>query len=181
MADSADTFLGVVTSLAVITAIVAGANGGVAPTSGTSVSNRTTTNTSRVTAASNQSTNIPNGTLFSCSGQRISTDTVNAGGGALTLEVFYSPVNGGRNCAVVTKTGTAVNRPGQLVTTLQFHSYDGRKWPRYAIARSVPNATRAGGVYLDNTDDKCVRAWARFLPAGGGKTITVKSGKVGCR
>ena len=178
MADSADTFLGVVATLAVITAIATGANGGTVPANGTSRTGSTTT--SRVVAASTQSTNIPGGTLFSCSGQLISTDTADVGGGAMTLQVYYSAVNKGRNCAVVTKTGTAVNRAGQLVTTLQFNSYDGRKWPRYAIARSIPNATRVGGVYLDNTNDRCVRGWARFLPAGGGKTVTVSSGKVGC-
>ena len=180
MADSADTFFGVIVTLAVITAIATGANGGTVASSKTAGTNRTTT-TSRVSAASTQSTNIPSGTLFSCGGQLISTDTVNAGGGALTLQVYYSSVNGGRNCAVVSKTGTAVQRPGQLVITLQFHSYDGRKWPRYAIARSVPNASRTGGVYLDNTDNKCVRAWARFLPEKGGRPVTVKSGRVGCK
>jgi hypothetical protein len=151
------------------------------PTTNTTGTNPTTTSTSRVSPASTQSTNIPSGTLFTCGGELISTDTVDAGGGALTLQVYYSRVSGGRNCAVVSKTGTAVQRPGQLVITLQFHNYDGRKWPRYAIARSIPNATRTGGVYLDNTDDKCVRAWARFLPEKGGRPVTVTSGRVGCR
>jgi hypothetical protein len=180
MADSADTFFGVIVTLAVITAIASGAGGGTVPTTNSTGSNPTTT-TARVSSASTQSTNIPGGTLFSCGGQLISTDTVDAGGGALTLQVYYSSVRGGRNCAVVSKTGTAVRRPGQLVITLQFHNYDGRKWPRYAIARSVPNATRAGGVYLDNTDNRCVRAWARFLPEKGGRPVTVTSGRVGCR
>jgi hypothetical protein len=179
MADSADTFFGVLVSLAVITAIASGANGGTVPTANNPGSNPTTT--SRVFPASTQSTNIPSGTLFTCSGELVSTDTVDAGGGALTLQVFYSRVNGGRNCAVVTKTGTAARRRGQLVITLQFHNYDGRKWPRYAIARSTPNATRSGGVYLDNTDNRCVRAWSRFLPADGERSVTVRSGRVGCR
>jgi hypothetical protein len=178
MADSTDTFFGVVISLAVITAIASGASGGTVPTTTTNPgTNRT--NTSAVFPASAQSTNIPSGTLLTCGGELISTDTVDAGGGALTLEVFYSPVNGGRNCAIATKTGSAVQRRGQLVTTLQFHSYDGRKWPRYAIARS--NGNRSGAVYLDNTDDRCVRAWARFLPEDGGRSATVTSGRVGCR
>ena len=180
MADSADTFLGVVITLAVITAIASGANGGTVPTGGTTQGSNPT-NTSRVTAGSTQSTNVPGGTLLTCSGDLISTDTVDAGGGALTLQAYYSPADGGRNCALVTKTGTVAQRPGQLVITLQFHSYDGRKWPRYAIARSTPNATRVGGVYIDKTNDKCVRAWARFLPADGGKAVTVTSGKVGCK
>jgi hypothetical protein len=167
MADSADTFFGVIVTLAVITAVATGASGGTVPTTNTTGTNPTTT-TARVSPASTQSTNIPSGTLFTC-------------GGALTLQVYYSRVNGGRNCAVVSKTGTAVQRPGQLVITLQFHNYDGRKWPRYAIARSIPNATRTGGVYLDNTDNRCVRAWARFLPEKGGRPVTVTSGRVGCR
>ena len=177
MADSADTFLGVVITLAVLTAIASGATGGAA-TNPTSSGTRTTRST--VPSASTQSTNIPDGTLLACGGELIDTNTVDAGGGALTLQTYYSPVNGGRNCAVVTKTGTLVQRPGRLVITLQFHSYDGRKWPRYAIARSTPNATRVGGVYIDKTDNKCVRAWARFLPEDG-PTATVRSGKVGCR
>ena len=144
MADSADTFFGVIVGLAVITAMVAAANGGTVPTAGNPGINTTTT--SRIAPASTQSTNIPNGTLFTCSGEVISTDTVDVGGGAMTLQVYYSPTNGGRNCAVVTKTGTATQRRGQLVITLQFNNYDGRQWPRYAIARSRPNATRVGGV-----------------------------------
>ena len=180
MADSADTFFGVIVTLAVITAVATGASGGTVPTTNSTGTNPTTT-TARVSTASTQSTNIPSGTLFTCGGELISTDTVDAGGGALTLQVYYSPVSGGRNCAVVSKTGTAVQRPGQLVITLQFHNYDGRKWPRYAIARSIPNATRTGGVYLDNTDNRCVRAWARFLPEKSGRPVTVTSGRVGCR
>jgi hypothetical protein len=179
MADSADTFLGAVVTLAIITAIASGASGGTVPTTTTSNPGSTRTTTSGVSRASTQSTNIPNGTLLACAGELISTDTVDAGGGALTLEVFYAPVNGGRNCAIVTKTGSATQRAGQLVTTLQFHSYDGRKWPRYAIARS--NGNRSGAVYIDNTDDRCVRAWARFLPKDGGRAVTVNSGRVGCR
>jgi hypothetical protein len=179
MADSTDTFFGVVITLAVITAIASGASGGTVPTT-TSIPGTNRTNTSTVSPASaRSSTNIPSGTLLICGGELISTDTVDAGGGALTLEVFYSPVNGGRNCAIATKTGSAAQRAGRLVTTLQFHSYDGRKWPRYAIHRT--NANRSQAVYIDNTDDRCVRAWARFLPEDGGRSATVTSGRVGCR
>jgi hypothetical protein len=180
MADSADTFLRTIVALAVITAIATAASGGTLPSGGSNPGTRSAT-TSRLSPASTQSTNIPKGTLFTCSGKVISTDTADLGGGAMTLEVYYSSTNGGRNCAVVTKTGTATKRRGQMVITLQFNNYDGRKWPRYAIARSRPNATRVGGVYLDNTDDRCVRAWARFLPSDGEKSVTVKSGRVGCR
>ena len=180
MADSADTFLRTIVALAVITAIATAASGGTLPSGGSNPGTKSAT-TSRLSPASTQSTNIPKGTLFTCSGKVISTDTVDLGGGAMTLEVYYSPTNGGRNCAVVTKTGTATKRRGQLVITLQFNNYDGRQWPRYAIARSRPNATRVGGVYLDNTDNRCVRAWARFLPADGERAVTVRSGRVGCR
>ena len=178
MADTTDTFLGVVMGLVVLTALASGANGGTVPTT-TTIPGATQTDTSTTSPALASSTNIPSGTPLACGGELISTDTVDAGGGALTLEVFYASVNGGRNCAIATKTGSAAQRPGALVTTLQFHSYDGRKWPRYAIHRT--NANRAGPVYIDNTDNKCVRAWARFLPEGGGRSVTVTSGKVGCR
>jgi hypothetical protein len=179
MADSVDTFFGVLVSLAVLTALASGASGGTAPTTNT-IPGANQTNTSAVSPASaSTSTNIPTGTLLACPGELISTDTVDAGGGALTLEVFYAPTDGGRNCTVATKTGSAAGRPGVLVTTLQFHSYDGRKWPRYAISRT--NGNRSGAVYINDTNGKCVRAWARFLPADGGRSVTVTSGKVGCR
>jgi hypothetical protein len=67
-----------------------------------------------------------------------------------------------------------------MLTSLKFNSYDGRRWPRYAEHRSAANATRSRAVYLDDTDDKCVRARTKFTPAGGGRSVTVSSGRVGC-
>ena len=112
MADSADTFLGVVITLAVITAIASGASGGTVPTT-TSTPGSTTTTTSGDVSWRRPGRPISRAARWlACTGELISTDTVDAGGGALTLEVFYAPVNGGRNCAIATKTGSAAQRPG---------------------------------------------------------------------
>lgn len=125
-------------------------------------------------------TNIPGGALTACTGDLLSTETVAVGEqGGLTLQVFYAEADGGRNCAMVSKTGTARELAGELTVTLQFHSYDGRRWPRYA-EQSSRLRDRSDGIYLDETNDRCVRAWARFAPDRG-RTATLTSGKVGCR
>jgi hypothetical protein len=135
--------------------------------------------TTTVPPTTPQSTNIPGGTLFMCSGQVISTDSAPLGSGTLTLQVYYSPVNGGRNCAVATRTGTLSQR-GQMYTTLRFDSYGGRRWPRFAYHTSTANAGRSGGVYLDDTDGRCVRARVEYVPTDGGSETIVNSGRVGC-
>ena len=126
------------------------------------------------------STNIPGGPLTGCSGRSIATETAAAGErGGLTLQVFRSGADGGRTCATVTKTGTAYSRRGELRVTLQLHSYDGRRWPRYAVQQLDPTAARSDAVYLDGTDGRCVRASARFDPDDGPAT-TITTGKLGC-
>lgn len=87
--------------------------------------------------------------------------------------------DGGRSCATVTRTGTAYSRRGELRVTLQRHSYDGRRWPRFAVQELDPTAARSDAVYLDDTAGRCVRASARFDPDDG-PPATVTTGKLAC-
>ena len=184
MSDSGtDTFVGVMLTLVAVVAIATAAGSGpvASPTSDPTPTRAASRAAPTVAPASGTraTTNIPTGTLFTCTGTVISTDSVALGSGSLTIQVYYSPTAGGRNCAVATRSGPAGQR-GQLTTSLKFNAYDGRRWPRYAEHRSAAYATRSGAVYLDDTDDKCVRARAKFTPAGRGTSVTVSTGAVGC-
>lgn len=176
MASSKDTGL---TAVVVILVLLAGASQSTgAPPSAVGTADPSPAE-ARVSGAS-RSSNIPGGPLAACTGDLLSTDRVGVGErGELTLQVFYSSDAGGRNCALVTRSGSARALTGEMVVTLQFHSYDGRTWPRYATQRTT-SGYRSGGIYLDRTDDRCVRASARFTPDVG-RPAKVTSGKVGCR
>jgi hypothetical protein len=179
--EGTDNFVGGALLLVLIFFLVAAARGSL-PTTSTPTTPPVTeprVTTTIVPPTTPQSTNIPGGTLFMCSGDLVSTDSAPLGTGTLTLQVYYSPVNGGRNCAVATRTGTASLR-GQMYTTLRYDSYDGRRWPRYAYHRSTASSARSGGVYLDDTDGRCVRARVEFVPTNGGSSTVVSSGRVGC-
>ena len=177
--EGTDNFVGAVLIFLLIFAIWAAARGGVpgSPTTTTVTPPPVTTTT--VPPTTTQQTNIPGGTLFMCAGQVISSDSVPLGTGTMTLQVYYSPVNGGRNCAVATRTATA-SQPGQMYTTLRFNGYGGRNWPRFAYHRSSAYSGRSGGVYLDDTDGRCVRARVAFVPSSGGSETIINSGRVGC-
>jgi len=189
MSDSGtDTFVGVVIVLAIIGGVVSAANGGSntnasgssSPTSSpTSTSRAAPTRTASGTGA-RPSSNIPGGPLFACTGTVISDRSAGSGSSAVNLKVYYSPTAGGRNCAVVTKVGSGSRRSGQLVVSLRFADYTGKKWPDFAEHRSTASATRSGSVYLTDTDGRCVRAQARFVPADGGRPVEVSSGRTGC-
>ncbi|HLL61965.1 MAG TPA: hypothetical protein VK401_02880 [Propionibacteriaceae bacterium] len=127
------------------------------------------------------STNIPGGGLADCAGAVVATESAPLGAdGALTLQVYYADSNGGRTCAMVTKTGTARDRRGELTVTLQLHNYDGRRWPLYATHQHRGTDPRSAGIYLDESNGRCVRAKARFDPDRG-RPVTITSGKIGCR
>lgn len=129
--------------------------------------------------APTSSTNIPDGGLVACPGALVATETAAVGKqGGLTLQVFHA--DGGRTCAIATKSGTARERRGALRVTLQLHNYDGQRWPRYAVHQHRGLAVRSEGVYLDQTDSRCVRATARFDPDRG-RAVTLTTGKIGCR
>ena len=134
----------------------------------------------RLTPSPTTSTNIPGGGLAGCAGEVVATESVPVGAdGGVNLQVYHADTNGGRSCAMVTKTGTARDTRGELTVTLQLHNYDGRRWPRYTIFRHRGAAPRSDGVYLDQTNGRCVRARARFDPDRG-PAVTLASGKVGC-
>ena len=181
MADEGtDNFVGGALLLLLIFGLVAAARGGITTPQTTTTPDSPPPVTTTAPPNSNQTTtNIPGGTLFMCSGDLISTDRTPLGNGTLTLQVYYSPVNGGRNCAVATRTGTS-SQPGQMYTTLRFDSYDGRRWPRFAYHRSSAYSGRSGGVYLDDTDGRCVRARLAFIPTNGTSQTIINSGRVGC-
>ena len=126
------------------------------------------------------STNIPGGGLVDCAGTVVATESARLGErGAVTLQVYSADSNGGRTCAMVTKTGTARDRRGELSVTLQLHNYDGRRWPRYATHDHRGTDPRSVGVYLDETNGRCVRGEARFDPDRG-RAVTLSTGKIGC-
>ena len=176
--EGTDNFVGGVLLLLLIFGLVTAARGGPITTTTTPTTPPPVTRTGPPTTTQS-ATNIPGGTLFMCGGQIISTDSTPLGTGTLTLQVYYSPVNGGRNCAVATRTGTSSLR-GQMYTTLRFNGYDGRNWPRFAYHRSTALSGRSGGVYLDDTDGRCVRARVAFVPTTGGSETILNSGRVGC-
>lgn len=127
------------------------------------------------------STNIPGGALDACPGELVATESAAVDeDGRLTLQVFRSDSDGGRTCAMATKTGTAREQRGELTIRLQLHNYDGQRWPRYAVHQHHGMAIRSPGIYLDDTRSRCVRTWARFDPDRG-RAVTLSSGKIGCR
>jgi hypothetical protein len=178
--EGTDNFVGAALIFLLIFGIVTAARGGLpgGPPTTTTVTPPPVTTTT-VPPTTTQQTNIPGGTLFMCAGQVISSDSVPLGTGTMTLQVYYSPVNGGRNCAVATRTGTT-SQPGEMYTTLRFNGYGGRNWPRFAYHRSTAYSGRSGGVYLDDTDGRCVRARVAFVPSNGGSETIINSGRVGC-
>ena len=126
------------------------------------------------------STNIPGGGLAACAGQIVGTESAPVGEhGGLSLKVYYVGTNGGRTCAVVTKTGAALGQRGELTITLQLHNYDGRRWPRYATQSHQGMDPRSAGIYLDETNGRCVRVRARFDPDRG-RAVNLATGKIGC-
>lgn len=177
MSSRVDTLLQVLIVAAVVTVVAAVPNESAPPTPLTGLQPG---DGGSLAASPASSSNIPGGPRTGCSGRLIATETVAAGErGGLTLQVFHATTGGGRSCATVTKTGTAHYRRGELRVTLQFHNYDGRRWPRYAVQELGPSAVRSDAIYLDDTGDRCVRASARFDPADGPAT-TVTTGKLGC-
>jgi hypothetical protein len=177
-----DSFVGVVAILAVVAALVTAAGGGGASGVPASIPSPTATLKPTVGArTATASSNIPGGPLTKCRGTVISDRTsTSATSGDLTLKVFYDPANGGQNCAIATRSAHWSGPPGQLVITLRFADYDGRRWPRLATHRSDNYAMRSGAVYLNNTDDRCVSARARLVADSARESVSVSTGRIGC-
>lgn len=190
MSDSGtDAFVGATAALFLAVAVFAAASGnpltsspsGASTAGQPTVSDPTRTPTARPTASSEPrpTTNIPGGTLPGCTGEVISNETVSTGGQAVNLKVYYLSGEGGRNCAVASKVGGTVRSRGPLTVTLRFADAETGDWPQVAEHRSSASATRSGSVYLDGTDNRCVRAGARFTPTDG-EPVEVASGLTGC-
>jgi len=105
----------------------------------------------------------------------ISNETVSMGGNAINLKVFYRSGEGGRNCAVAGKVGDTARSAGPVAISRRFTDAGSRDWPQLAEHRGSASAPRSGSVYLDRTDNRCVRAEARFTPADG-VPVTMGSG-----
>jgi hypothetical protein len=126
-------------------------------------------------------TNIPGGPFASCPGWVIGHGTGGHDVEAVTLKVYYSPVAGGRNCAIAFKGGGHVGDDSTLSVSLNFSSYSGTSWPSYAYHSTNRPASRTGAVYLDDTNKRCIDASAIYRPEPGSKPRIVHVRKIGCR
>jgi hypothetical protein len=187
MSDSgADKFFEVVGGLVLVVGLVYGGSGA-GPTAssgapGTSTDSTTRINRSSTSSRSTPSTNIPGGPLMMCSGTVIKERSHTNSSGTLTVRVYYSPYNGGRNCAVATTGESAFSGPrGVFKINLHFTAYHGSRWPKYAHHTSSASASRSGAVYVTNADNRCIVSTATFTPRDGGKKIKVTSGRTGCK
>jgi hypothetical protein len=126
------------------------------------------------------STNIPGGGLAYCTGTVVGTESAPLGErGGVALQVSYADSNGGRTCAMVTKTGTARDRRGELSVTLHLHNYDGRRWPRHNTHDTVGLTT---GRWASTSTRRAAAAYAERLGSTriGDGAVTLTTGKVGC-
>jgi hypothetical protein len=195
MKDS-DAFIGILILIAILL-FAAYSNGSLATT--TTTTTRTTTSQptvrtttvvptvaptetprERTTTPAGVRTNIPGGPLSSCPGWVIGEGTGGHDVEALTLKVYYSPVAGGRNCAVAIKGG-AIGSESRIAVSLQFTGYTGTSWPSYAYHTTSRPAWRSGAVYLNDTNRRCVDATAIYRSTPSAKPRTVHVRKIGCR
>ena len=163
--EGTDNFVGGALLLLLIFGLYAAAQGGVTtpPSTTTPATPPPVTTTGTPNSTTQATTNIPGGTLFMCSGELISTDSVAVGSGTMTLRVYYAPVNGGRNCAVATRTGAA-SLPGQMYTTLRFDDYDGDRWPNFRLPSKYHERGQLGWG-LSRRHRRRVRACAGGVPS----------------
>lgn len=175
--------VGVVAVLVIVVALVSAARG--TPVNSSSTNDnppRSTASTGPKSAAKTPtaSSNIPGGPLTSCTGDMISNETVSSGGNMINLTVFHTSTGGGRNCAMAAKIGDTSRRQGPILITLQFVDATSSTWPQLAEHQSSPTAVKSGGVYLDQTENRCVRAEAHFTPSNGGRAVVVSPSHPGC-
>jgi hypothetical protein len=138
-----------------------------------------TTTTPTDTSTDRTETNIPGGPLESCPGELIANKSDSSASGSVNIKVYYSKDND-RNCAVGTRYGWPSGTQGRLIVRMGFSDYDGNRWPEYATVSSQPHTTQLGGVYLDDTYNRCITASTTFDPFTGMDTVTVRTGSVGC-
>ena len=180
--DSTDTAFGFILFVLFLALLGYAAGGGGWPssTAGTKTANPTyPTTTGPYTSTSRSDTNIPTGRLQSCQGEVVANKTARSSNGSVNLKVYYTEDND-RNCAVATAVGWASKTQGRLTVRLKFSDYDDTQWPEYAVAWSQPHTTQLGGVYLDDTYNRCVSASATYAPYTGMDKVTVNIGPHGC-
>jgi hypothetical protein len=181
--DSTDTAFGFIIFILFLALLGYAAGGSTWPSSTagtTSTPNPTYTTTPTNTSTSRTTTNIPGGALQSCPGRIIANKTDSSSSGSVNIKVYFSPDHGDRNCAVGTQFGWPAKTQGRLTVRLRFSDYHGTQWPEYAVVTSQPHTTQVGGVYLDDTYNRCVTAAATYTPFTGMDAVTVSTGAVGC-
>jgi len=139
-----------------------------------------TTTPSTTTATAKDVTNIPGGPLTKCPGTVIANKTESTNEGSVNLKIYFSPEHHDRNCAVGTRFGWPAKTQGRLTVSLRFSDYSGNQWPEYAFFSSQPHTTQVGGVYLDDTYNRCITGAATFTPYNGMGNVSVRIGPTGC-
>jgi hypothetical protein len=180
--DSTDTLFGFIIFLLFLALLGYAASGASWPSStGTTTTKPTPTYTTTpsTTATNKSATNIPGGPLKTCPGKIIANKTNSSSDGSVNIKVYYSAKND-RNCVVATRFGWADKMQGRLRASLRFSDYSGNQWPEYAFAWSQPHTTQVVGVYLDDTYNRCVSAYASFTPYTGMNRLSVSARSIGC-
>jgi hypothetical protein len=187
---ASDELIGILILIAVL--VFAAHAGGGSASSRTSTPRATATATATTTIPPDETkppvkttprskTNIPGGPFASCPGWVIGRGTGGHDVEAVTLKVYYSPVAGGRNCAIAFKGGGYVGDDSTMAVSLNFSSYGGTSWPSYAYYSTNRPASRTSAVYLDDTNRRCVDASAIYRPSPSSKPRIVHVRKIGCR
>lgn len=180
--DATDSAFGLVMFLLFL-GLIAYAVGTTGTTSGSTT--RTTSPTYTTTPVPNQPnqtdrSNIPGGPLSSCSGKVVANKTATASDGSLNIKIYFSPVDGDRNCVKVTRRGWPPKLQGRMTARIWFSDNGGTAWPESAERTIQPHATKVSGVYLDDTYNRCVSASGTYAPYNGMSRVTVKVTSVGC-
>jgi len=180
--DATDSAFGLVMFLLFL-GLIAYAVGSTGATTSGSTTKTTTpgyTSTPSPVQPQGNTSNIPGGPLSSCSGKVIANKTKSTSDGSLNVKLYFSSVDGDRNCVVVTRRGWPAKMQGRMTAKLWFTDYGGAGWPEYAVGTIQPHGNRVTGVYLDDTYNRCVSASGSYAPYNGMSKITVKVGPVGC-
>lgn len=180
--DATDSAFGLVMFLLFL-GLIAYAVGTTGTTSGSTTKTTSPTyTTTPVPSQPNQTdrSNIPGGPLSSCSGKVVANKTATASDGSLNIKIYFSPVDGDRNCVTVTRRGWPPKLQGRMTARIWFSDYGGTAWPESAERTIQPHATKVSGVYLDDTYNRCVSASGTYAPYNGMSRVTVKVTSVGC-
>jgi hypothetical protein len=183
MADDTDALFGLILFILFLALLGYAAGGG--GSSATTTAPRPTATyvapTTTVTpgATDKGESNIPGGPVEPCQGKMVANKTAHSANGSVNLKVYYTEDND-RNCIVVTRSGWPNRTQGRLEGRLRFSDYGGNQWPEYAYAWSQPHTTSLGGIYIDDTYNRCITATGSFTPYTGMDKVTVKVGPTGC-